>query len=610
MTWRWHAWESVGGVTRGAGRARVLLGVTPLVGALALLVDSEPAPRPARWAATWSAPEQLAPCGASGAGGAGVPVGWEAASGAPERSALISTITSAASAIDPAATSREPAASPSPSAAGWPPALAARRAHSDAPAPLAPARRVVRARVVDDRTGVPVPGADVRLREGRPAPDAPEVRAVTDQAGEAVLEAPFGDALFVDAEGFAAAALSVWLQPGQGVHLVRLRPALRLSGRVVDGRGRPIATEVTVELAVPDQACDWEALGDLIAERRTRSGPDGRFELDRIPAGSAGPLHAEVWLTCGGDGWWETTRQVEIGPGCPSVVEVVLARSTTLSGVVQGTAGEAIAGAAVWVHGDGPARLSGEHDGPGAIVYDEGARTDAGGRFSLLGPERGHLVVKAAGFAPEVHAVTAGVQRIVLSPAGEPIEGLAPARDTVWARSTDATGAPRTYRAQVGPDGRFRFTALPQGRYDLETWPRAGRDAAVVRGVRSGTSGVSLVGPAPIPPLPSDDPRDDAVTGWLEVEVVDWPDAPVHWLDVILLDPSLGEERSGQHSPGRPDLVWSARCGEGRARVRLVANLRYPEPGVRLAPREVDVVVGATTRIRVDLRAELARATR
>ncbi|MCO5168808.1 MAG: hypothetical protein M9894_20910 [Planctomycetes bacterium] len=92
--------------------------------------------------------------------------------------------------------------------------------------------------------------------------------------------------------------------------------------------------------------------------------------------------------------------------------------------------------------------------------------------------------------------------------------------------------------------------------------------------------------------------------------MVDWPDEPVHWLYVIVFDPALGEERLGEFSPGRPDLVWSARCGEGRARVQLVANLRYPEPGVRLEPREVHVVVGATTRVRVNLRAELARAAR
>jgi protocatechuate 3,4-dioxygenase beta subunit len=328
---------------------------------------------------------------------------------------------------------------------------------------------VVEGRVVDPE-GAPVEGARVVARAA-PVPMTLRPSSI-DLIGDEKPVATGADGRFrigglpgermvrleVQKEGFAAASIRGVRAPTEEPVAVVLRPAARVRGTVVDGRGRPIPD---AEISRSWRTMSFGSPGGLF--RPVRTDERGEFEIDDL---SPGPIAFEAEAS----GYrMSSPVTVELAPGeLLDGVEIVLHEGTSVTGRVVGPDGLPVAEAQV------SARIeSGEGLSTGGRGF---ARTAADGRFELdtLAPGVAIVVARKEGFAEATETLELGpggaslelalgrgtvVSGWVLDPDGAPAAGI---DLRLGSRGRTSSNDPR---ATSSADGSFVFRGVPEGEY-------------------------------------------------------------------------------------------------------------------------------------------------
>ena len=357
---------------------------------------------------------------------------------------------------------------------------------------------------------------------------------------------------------------------------VSLMPPSRVSGRLVDGGGQPVAG--TVVLSEIDGMASPRTVGALV---RAQAGADGRFTLERVPAGSHGAR-----VTARGLAPRHVALDVPARAGTVDIGDVALESGLQLRGRVRDKAGAAIADATVRAFPDGPRGAAGALEGV----------TDADGGFVLGGATGGtyQLSVYAPGYTRFSEAVDAprdGLE-VVLTAAGSitgtVVDAAGRAVETFEVLALPGEGVRQMPRRRSFTDegGRFTLDEIPgAGTYSVQVSARdSGRQ--VVRGVKVTDGQVTDVGRITL-----------AAAGTVRGVVVDASSAPVAGATVE----ALGSERMAMAGPMRDEVTTDA-AGRfelrGLAPGRAVIVARHPEFAEgRSAPLEVDPARAAETAI-------------
>lgn len=332
-------------------------------------------------------------------------------------------------------------------------------------------------RVVDPQDR-PVAGAQVRvhslspLLQGRDRTLEEEPILSAADGSFSLSDLPRGESLmvFVDKTGYVTASLDNVEVPMPEPLRVVLKPGSKVSGRVVNEAGEPVAgaavslTQISTQL-VGIRAMPEKPIGSA------RSDADGQFTAEEIEAGKA-------HLTAFARGFLEADLppfEVETGRDVEGL-QVVLRRGAVVTGRVTGTDGTAVAGARVQlVQGSGRRTPA---------TYLGGATTDGDGNYRLEGVADGSQSFSAEieGFQRAVRdlEVRSGENRLdfrlepghevsgrVIDAAGEPVVGATvrltppgPARPRFF-----STGE---LEARSGADGGFRIAGIATGTYAVE----------------------------------------------------------------------------------------------------------------------------------------------
>jgi protocatechuate 3,4-dioxygenase beta subunit len=448
----------------------------------------------------------------------------------------------------------------------------------------------VEGHVRDALDGAPVAGVDVIF-----AADGAESTATSDASGHFALDlAPGRYVVRAGAEGiYGLAPAPLALGPATRVDsydVIVARLAL-VHGRVVDATGHPApGAQVSFRTRSPRGSAGSADLDAAGLTGSTPSGADGRFDLHVLPG--------EVALAAERDG--RRARQVlpMVGAGQTlSGVELVLDAGGGLVGVVHDPAGQPVAHAQVVAETAGA---------PGALFARTSATTDASGRFEIrdLPPGPARLEARASGFAPsprtdaESRADAAGPEVVltlrpalalrgrVVDPDGQPLEGA-----RVLARAGGSLLDAPVARSDA--DGRFAFTELGVGPYDLDA-SAEGYGTVFKRGVAVPGEGIELRLPA---------------VGGLAGTVSDERGGPVadfkvRWRSILLAQDGPGQGGENRFlaadgafrleglSPGDYDVLVVA-PGRAPAELRVTVS-----PGA-YADASVRLVAGATLSGRV-----------
>lgn len=338
--------------------------------------------------------------------------------------------------------------------------------------------------VVVDGARAPVAGAEVRVTVvGGSGVRGAERTATTDASGAFRFERLAPGTATLEARGAAGVSppMTIKLKDGArraGIQLV-LASAASIAGRVVDGKGTPIAGATV--LATPAKS--------KIKARPVTTGPDGAFVLEGLAAGTRHIVQAR--------------HQEHAAAFARNVVppadglELVLQSAGGIRGVVKGPGGAAVTSFQVQVE-----RFV-EMDGVVRAGRSSARSSARDGRFELdlVQPGQYDLVVTADGFAParpprvtvppdgwadiQVELTAAGrVTGRVLS-GGQPVSGAR------VAMSTGYQGPPVFTDAQ----GRFSLVDVAPGRRSISAsrsgLPSAHKDDLEVRGGQ--TAEVELV---------------------------------------------------------------------------------------------------------------------
>jgi hypothetical protein len=419
--------------------------------------------------------------------------------------------------------------------------------------------------VVLDADGRPVPGAQVlawtawlpeveAIGQRRPDPDR---RVSCDAAGRFVLSGAGPPLLLVpSAPGMAPVrGLHGRLADGETMTdvVLRLGPAHRLAGRVVDEHGVPVAGQPVLATRSDGRHGTHSPVPGAPLGALAVSGDDGRFALE--------PLAAGAWSVRTGQAPY---MPLELRVEAPAAgLEITLRAGATLVGTVLGADNGPLAGAMVGLAGASGG--GGEREAWTPV----GARTDADGGFridGLIATEAAVLGVRGDDHAVHVVApVRVGDQGapplvVRLAPAhrlagtvldgqGRPIEGaivdvrgdrsvvLAPGSDALpwegWlGTSGTALGTGGSVR-RTDAEGRFAFDGLYDGSFAVTARHPDNAGLTVERAAASGTEDLVLV-------------LDDAVLaslGTLAGHVTDaFTGAPVpsFSLDLFVHPPRLG----------------------------------------------------------------------
>lgn len=376
-----------------------------------------------------------------------------------------------------------------------------REAEVDVEAPLesddaeAEARPVgtFRLRFVDGE-GRPVPGVEVATQ-----PRFDGSTAVSGADGRAAVLAWIGarrGAIGVRyaRRGFASDATTAHGEPGCDVDLgdVRLRPGGAIEGRVVDGRGAPLAD---VRVWVDGEEVGSTAAGGLrtsevtaLGAVETRSDDDGRFRLSGVLVGEV-----RVHVESDDDLWRGTSGRVEVRAGEESGGLVIVAEGVPegqrIEGIVLDPAGEPVPWAPVegrwgtWLSSGSLARVAGR-DGRFRFVLPKRVPLD----IVVSDPDGAWTPVAVEGVEPgtldlEVRFEATRTFKVALADrAGAPVE-----RAVLVVESGDRT---LQYVEGESPDGTYELR-LPSEPFDLTVLApgfaeaRArGLDAAAVGEVR------------------------------------------------------------------------------------------------------------------------------
>ncbi len=344
--------------------------------------------------------------------------------------------------------------------------------------------------------GQPIAGASVRTKTAT---------LTTDGTGGFRLDGARTprESLLVSAPGFVTAGVSVPLtlnadgqaSSGQSTNelvTVELERAAIIRGVVLSNDGAPLAG-ATVRVTKGSSGFNPMAFMEL-AQRNNVKPPrvsvetdaNGMFEIDGIPGGTV-KLAAEMagFLT-------EVTDSLTVTAGESTVgVELRLTRESTVTGRVIGPDGAPVANATVKVALDKPkgmgAMIAGMFGGSWArgTTADDGTYTVGGlrsGERKVRVETKLYLHAEATAVVPDEASVAQDftlrpgytVLGRVLSPTGDPVGG---ARVGVKWATAKSTGNPMAAMmgGMSGPDarvtaddeGRFEFTGLQDGPYDL-----------------------------------------------------------------------------------------------------------------------------------------------
>lgn len=340
---------------------------------------------------------------------------------------------------------------------------------------LARSQLVGRVRLLD---GSPAVGVVVGVRRTSSSPDVPAEAVTTDETGTYQFSLAAGqyDVVVGHPDRVGAEAPVGVTVPHEAV--VRLEatvpPGGTVTGRVVDGEGRPMA-RVGVRVFRPDGAGGWDGpRGHLVPT----TDDDGRYRLSRL---APGPVRIGFDRPDLGEPaeYWDDAPEVEqartIAITSTSVltrVDAVIVADAAITGRLTDTAGRPAAGVAVHAAREG---------GFGRVV---GAVSAADGSYAVQGlvPGRYRLRAPAGEFLPtelgevEVPTATSSV----------------PGPDAVLARGASVSGTVRDAAGdpladafvritQGGPtdpwisnvltsaDGRYSFDRLEAGAYDVWT---------------------------------------------------------------------------------------------------------------------------------------------
>jgi uncharacterized GH25 family protein len=325
----------------------------------------------------------------------------------------------------------------------------------------------------------PVAGATVELR-GTDTQDL-----TTDGKGTATFTpvVPGAYDVVADAPGFARAHTPVRLGEEKAEVTLALARGAKVSGKVVDDQGAPVAGARVVYSG----ASDWSTQGD---ERKDGvvTAKDGRFELAALPAGS----------------WRFVARHPDHAPGTSALitldgvtprdgVEIRLAPGATVRGHVVDTSGAPVASARVRI---GLANASWIGEGPRQVYSDDH------GEFIVRGVPRRPLVAIAiaedaasdsvavdttGGDANAVILkldVTGTIAGAVVDQGGAPLEGVQVSAFPDFRAAASGGGDMAQWRLRGFPEeltdaaGHFTLTGLAKGTYRV----RATRSQHASRG--------------------------------------------------------------------------------------------------------------------------------
>lgn len=394
--------------------------------------------------------------------------------------------------------------------------------------------------VVMNSSGLPLADAQVGLTQGFGPEDLAFFSATTDTDGRATvtgLRAEVPTQVRCLAEGHATQQFRFPQLPTLAE--CSLEPLARLSGRVVDSDGAPLASVLATLEALDATNDSSQGMGST----RRPTNEEGRFEIDNVTAGRYALLVATP-------GYRAQRLPVELQAGQhKQLADVTLEPAPELSGrVVDAETGEPIEGAQLRVL-----------DPPGV----GGAVTDVDGTFYLTAALEAPMLVEiiASGYARN---------RVSIPPTAvdEPVElTLSQGGDIlvrVWNESEEAPC--RGCRVQVSPRGgihatdgagEWRTAALAPGRYFVEL-PEVRNlgSMVIVQGGRNRVSAEIKAGETSIVELRTGAPE-------VQVDLVPAPAGPLAAATLF----SVSGTRSDHHYPDEP----------GRYRVR-----HRPEAALRL----------------------------
>ncbi|MCP3144484.1 carboxypeptidase regulatory-like domain-containing protein [Pyxidicoccus xibeiensis] len=267
------------------------------------------------------------------------------------------------------------------------------------------ATEVIAGRVVDD-SGMAIAGARVWVEPpratslpGADGTDAPVAEALADADGRFVLERLPPGRYDVSARILERVGTTVPnVQAGRKDLVLTLARGARLSGRVRDDQGNPVAS-FRLELLLHRGPLERETGTPL-----TVVDPEGRFAVEGVAPGTYS-------LQVASHGWAPSLSSVQVAPGTKEVgsLEVTLASGVRLEGqVVKAGGGGPVAGARVQAEG-------GMYGAALATAYD--AMTDVSGRFVMegLAPGTLSLSVSATGHDTRI------VDRVRVGPGAPPL---------------------------------------------------------------------------------------------------------------------------------------------------------------------------------------------
>lgn len=333
-------------------------------------------------------------------------------------------------------------------------------------------------RVVDALTRKPVAHALV----WQEIPGASFSWARTGADGSFRMAAEAGRPVAAKAAGFAR---GVWSEiPQESPATLFLKPAVVLTGSVVDLEGRPVAgAEV---MALNDPLLDPFAFRDPTVDRTRR---DGTFRLRGVP------VQSSVRVLARAEGYAPGATRTRIEPGqAPPTLRLVLGPGAVVTGRLVTPEGGPAAGVGVVLEAP---ELSENAELDSAPVEGR-ATSDAEGRFQITHIGTGTFILRAAdpgfsragkifGVAEKATMVDLGEIRLepgaalegeVLDEQGAPVQGarvmLQPPRP--YSREDLrilASMLDRRAPILTGAEGSFRFPRLPAGsRFDLIVFHR------------------------------------------------------------------------------------------------------------------------------------------
>ncbi|MBI4601044.1 MAG: carboxypeptidase regulatory-like domain-containing protein [Planctomycetes bacterium] len=360
-----------------------------------------------------------------------------------------------------------------------------------------PAGTAASGRVADLDTREPVADAQVDFvlvppKDGPAGGRALQRRAKT--ASDGVFEVrglvPGSWQVSARAKGYLPSKAQTAAIEGEGHEPVEilLEPGASISGRVLDGRGKPIA-EATVRPSVSfTSPSEWNVnLGNLFSVS-SQTDPEGRYRLEGLSAHGAYTVTASH-----GEHTTGSVKGLKLGPReALEGVDLTLRRGGTIRGRVTDSRGSLVIGARVQASlekegpeaGETPAPSFGAGGGPGA----SSPATDAEGRYEISRLDPGKYGVKAE--AKDRLGASRGGIEVLDERAVEGVDLVLGDGEALAGRVVDAEGSPiagarvvvsgsSSTQARTDGDGRFRLGGLTAGTHQVNAWQQGFQGASI-----------------------------------------------------------------------------------------------------------------------------------